>query len=330
MKCLAWPGVAALVLFAVASHSAYAQQGVITPPSVTQTHVDVTVQAPPPDPQAVAEASVQSSNSVIVNVIGPVPVHWLDQIDHLPNIWSQTPPELTYRNGDLASLAGMIHNAALALTVLALFFAGAKYALGQGASFGRLVFGMCLCVGNLVWWQWGIDANNTFCSAINAPSLAELIRPNLNLPDLGTAATPNSETVANVVLIAVYAVVGLLTMFSLIFRLAFICVLIAIGPLALITYTSEEASSWGAMYARMSIGMLFSQVLIVLGFRVAGIVGGIAGGGIVGTLVGIAVLLLIRELPTLMSSGRMNHGPNNGAAFGVIVAIGRRFAGAIL
>ena len=303
---------------------------IVTPPSTTQTHVDVTVQAPPPDPKAVAEASVQSADSVIVNVLAPLPVGFVKgAVGSFPNVWTQTPPNLTYANGELSSLAGVVRDGSLALSALAVFALGLKLAFTRSAPTGRLIFGVVMCLGNLAWWQVGIDLNNAINQQISAPTLADLLNPGMTLPKVADGTIPTPDVVASAVLAAVFAVVGFLTMFSLLARLALIDILIVVGPLALITFASEESSNWGSMYARTSVGLTFSQVLITVAFLVAKVLGVLGTSGVLGSIVGIAVLLTIRGLPSMMASGRMTAGPSNGAAFAAILAFGRRALGMI-
>lgn len=332
MKWLAWPVgvVAALVVV-----TAYAQGNpiVTAPPSSssTSTHIDVTVQAPPEDPKAIAEAATQSSDAVIVNVLAPIPVGFVKgAIGSFPNVWTQTPPNLTYANGDLSRLAGVVRDGSLALSGLAVFALGMKLAFTRTAPTGRLLFGVVMCLGNLVWWKVGIDLNNAINQQISAPTLASLLNPGMTLPKVADGTIPTPDIVASAVLAAVFAVVGFLTMFSLLARLALIDILIVVGPLALICFASEESASWGTMYARTAVGLTFSQVLITVAFLVAKVLGVLGTSGVLGAIVGIAVLLTIRGLPSLMASGRMTAGPSNSAAFGAILAFGRRALGLLI
>jgi hypothetical protein len=291
----------------------------------------VTVQAPPPDPKAIAEASTQSADSVIVNVLAPIPVGFVKgAIGSFPNVWTQTPPNLTYANGDLSRLAGVVRDGSLALSGLAVFALGMKLAFTRTAPTGRLLFGVVMCLGNLVWWKVGIDLNNAINQQISAPTLASLLNPGMTLPKVADGTIPTPDIVASAVLAAVFAVVGFLTMFSLLARLALIDILIVVGPLALICFASEESASWGTMYARTAVGLTFSQVLITVAFLVAKVLGVLGTSGVLGAIVGIAVLLTIRGLPSLMASGRMTAGPSNSAAFGAILAFGRRALGLLI
>jgi hypothetical protein len=298
----------------------FAQQGVITPPSVTQTHVDVTVSAPPPDPSAIADASVQSTNAILVQIVAPLPVDWDNQLFNLPDLWRHTPDDLTWNNGQIRGLAGLVQTVALALLVLAIFVYGATLALGHRVDgWKHLVWGTILAVGDLIWWQWGIQLNNAINDAIGAPDLPSLIRPHIALN-----ANPGQQA-ANVVLVIVYAVVALLVLLSLLFRLGMIQVLIAIGPLALFCAATEQSAHFARKYTAFSVGLLFSQVMVVIGMKVAAVDAAV-GTGIAGTFMALVVLLLLRRLPGLVASTSSNGG--GGVVRVIQTVITRRIAGA--
>ena len=130
---------------------------------------------------------------------------------------------------------------------------------------------------------------------MDLPSLVSLVSPHLQLPtDAADAATTD---IPAVLLVVVYAVVALPTLFTLVMRLRLIHVLIAAGPL-LLGFALEQTESWAHGYARVSAGL----VLIVPGLKTASVVSSSSGAGIVGALLGIMLLLMIRALPGLLAS----------------------------
>jgi hypothetical protein len=270
---------------------------VVTPPSTTTIQNNVTVSAPPPDPAAIAEASVQSSEAILLTVVAPPPLQWANDLLGLPNVWTTTPDDLTWNNGPIRDLAGVGLAAALALIALAIFATGMGQALGQEASYGRLIFAVVLSIGNLAWWQIGVRLNNAICASLQGPDLPSMIRAHLttNL-DPGTA-------VGTVILVLIYAIVALLLLFTLLFRLGLVDVLIAVGSLALLCYATPQTEHFASHYARLSAGILLSQILIVLGLRVASVLGTLGNGGVVGTLISIVVLILVRSLPQTIIAG---------------------------
>lgn len=282
----------------------YLQVGapIVTPPNNTTTTTvienHVTVDAPPPDPQFVAESSSQSVQAIVVTLVAPTLAQWATDALNMADIWRTTPPEWTFGNSNVRGLADLARNVALALLALVVLAAGMGHALGQGASYGRLIYSALLSVGNLVWWEIGIRLNNAITEAIAAPSLSELARPHLELPSL--SANP-IEVFGPAVLVIVYAIVVLMLLFSLAFRLGLIDILIAVGSLALLTKGLEQTDGWATRYQSLAAGTLFSQVLIVVCLKLAPILGGL-GSGFAGTLLGIVVLMLARKMPSMLAS----------------------------
>lgn len=267
------------------------------PPPVNVTNI-VNVQAPPPDPQAIADASTQSFQAIVVQLIAPTLVGWANDLLDVADIFRTTPPDLTYNNAGVRALADQVRLVAFALIGLAIFGVGAAYALGQQPAWGRLLYAVVLSAGDLVWWQWGIDLNNAINGGIAAPEVKAIVKPHLTLPTLTTNPV---EVFGPAVLVIVYAIVALLLLLSLAFRLGLLDILIAIGPLALVCSATEQSQGLFQTYARLAVGTLFSQVLIVVCLKLAPIVGGL-GAGVVGTLLGIVILLLARRMPSLLSS----------------------------
>jgi len=310
-----------------------AQEGnpiVVPPPSNSggpqnvTVHNEITVTAPPPDPQIIADASVQSSESILMTVVAPPPVQFANDLLGLPDVWRTTPDDMSWNNPSIRSLAELLRNVALGLVALAIFAAGAQHALGQGMNYGRLVFGVVLCIGNLVWWEIGIRLNNAITTSIGAPDLPSLIKPHLLLPQQSIGLMPSGE-LTTLVLLIVYAIVALLLIFSLLFRLGLIDILIAVGSLALLCYATEQSEFLAQHYTRLSVGLLFGQVLVVLGLRVASVLATLGGSGIIGTLLSIVVLLLIRDLPkTLIAGGGAGQERGHGMAAAAIMLIRRR------
>lgn len=274
---------------------------IVTPPNNTTTNVienKITVLAPAPDPEAIAEASTQSSQAILNTIVVPPPVEWTNDLLGLPDIWRTTPPELTYANSAIRERAELIRNVALVLLALALFAAGAGYALAQDVSFGRVAFAIVLTLGNLTFWEIGINLNNAITASLAAPDLPSMIRPHLETASLDPAAA-----VSGLVLLLVYVVTALLLLFSLAFRLGVVDVLIAVGSLASLCWVLPQTEYLAAHYTRLSVAVLFGQVLIVLGLGVASVLGSLGSGGSLATLLSIVVLWLVRTLPGMLLAG---------------------------
>lgn len=308
-----------LLLMAVVFAQAGPGNAILTPPQDVHITNTTVVQVPPMDPKAVTEASAIANQSLIVNTIQPVPVLWANTLCQLPNIWTTTPPSVTYDFPDVRQLADLIGLAALAMSGLALL--GVALAAMFGADvherLGRVAFAAVMSVGNRIWWEWGIGLNNAITGAISADldPCGSLIRPHLSLatPDPGTA-------VAEPVLVIVYAVVSLLLLFSLAFRLGTIDVLIAAGGLAAFCWATPQTEFIAQWYQRLSVGTLFGQVLLVIGLRTAHALSSI-GAGLGATLLSIVVLLICRSLLSTLSSQRSER---SGSTLGYAMALAAR------
>lgn len=294
---------------------------IVQPPPVPAPNITVRNElvVPEPDPKLIADASVQSSEAILLNVIAPPPLAWANDLLGFSNVWTRTPDELTWNNPAVRDLANILLAVAFAMIALAIFANGAGHALGQDVSFGRLIFAAVLAVGNLGLWEMGIKLNNAICASLSAPDLPTMIRANLVAKlDPGTAA-------GTVILTLVYAIVALLLLFNLLFRLGLIDILIAVGSLALLCYATPHTEHLASHYTRLSVGILFSQVLIVLGLRVASVLGSLGNGGVVGTILSIVVLILVRSLPQTMIAGAGAGGrQGNGLGMAALMIIRRR------
>lgn len=305
-----------VVAFAI---SLFAQAGnPIVPPIETHTTVtqNITVTAPEMDPAAVREAGVETAGGVMSMYVAPAPVQWANDLLGLPDIYRTTPPNLTYGNPGIQSLAQLIRNVAGVL--IALFIIGKAIAVMLGrddpASFGRPVFAALLAIGNLTFWQIGIDLNNAISAAVNAPDLPSLIRPHLT-----TSIDPVAQS-STVILLIVYALVAVLLMFSQLFRLGLIDVLIAAGSILLLCKATQETEYIASHYTRISVATVFGQVILVICFRAASVLATLGGSGILGTLISIAILWLARSAPQQIMSGASTQGGHLGSMFMMMIA----------
>jgi hypothetical protein len=289
---------------------------IVPSPDVHVTNTTV-VQVPPMDPQAVSDADAIANQSFVVNTVQPVPVTWVNTLCSLPNIWTTTPPEMTYGNSDLVSLANLLLVGALALSGLAILGASLNvmYGADPQETLGRVVFASVLAVGNQLWWRWGIDLNNALTGAIGPPDLCNsLIKPHIELahPDLGS-------DIAEPALVIVYAIVALIVLFALWFRMGWIDFLFAGGSLALICWAHVESEHIAQWYRRLSIATLFGQVLLAIGLRTAKVTSSPAAG-LGAVLVSIVILWICKDLLSTLASQTTARGRSMGAAaVGVVV-----------
>lgn len=281
---------------------------IVTPPSnsTTTIHTEVTVQVPPMDQAEVSTAAQTANQSFIINTVQPVPVEWANALCTLPNIWTTTPPSVTYENASLLTVSNKVSTAAFALIGLALAGLGVATMFGADIQerLGRVALGAALSTGNTLWWTWGIQLNNKLNEAISPPDVcAALIKPHIQMQ----TQTADVTSVASPVLVIVYAAVSIMTMVSLIFRTGLIDVLIAAGPLFLMCWADEHVEHLAHWYQRMAIGTLFGQVLLVIGLVAAQSMSSL-GNGVAGTFLAIVILLLCGKLLSALSSQHTQQG----------------------
>jgi hypothetical protein len=279
------------------------------------------LEAPPPDPKVIAETYVEGSQAVINAVIVPPPIEWANDMLSLPDLWRTTPPDLTYNHPEIVRLLGQMKENAWLLLGLALLAVGISVALARYHGYGgRVVFAIIMASSALFRWQMMIDANNIICNAIGAPDLKGILSPRL------TATFSPDEHVGTVVLTAVYAIVALMLMFSLVTRIVLIDVLMVADALASMCWAAPQTEHIAARHLQMSTGLVFSQILIVVGFALVSAFGAV-GSGVGGTLLAIAVLLSLRRMPGLLSSISQQQGGTNVIQRVVTRRIVRRVAG---
>jgi hypothetical protein len=270
-----------------------------SPPATIRNEVTVQVQAPPPDPEMIAQASTQSFQAIVVNLVAPTLVSWVDALLEPPDFLRTTPADLTYNQPAVRALSNAARIGAGVLLALFVLGFGISHALGQQPSPGRFLFAAVLSFFELVWWQIGIDLNNVINNGIAAPAIRDVVRPHLTLP---TITADPVAAFGPALLVIIYALVALLLLISAAFRLGLIDILIAIGPLALLCAATDETSNLSQTYTRLAVGTTLSQIPMVVALALAPILGGL-GTGIAGTLLGIVVLLLARQMPSLLVAG---------------------------
>ena len=283
-------------------------------------HSDITVQVPPPDPEVTAQMAGDSFAGIVILQIAPTVTKWANDLLDIPDFVRTTPPDLSYKNSGVLSLASIVRGVAFALIGLSILaWAVPTILRGYGGPPGNIIYGAALAIGNLVWWQWGIELNNRINNAIAAPTLGSIARPHLTVPTL--TATPADAFGPAVLVIATAIVVALLVL-AMFMRLAFLDILLVAGSLALMAKSTSQTERFAETYISMATGTLFSQIAVVIALKLATILGFVTGG-IAGTLLSIAILLLARRMPGLLSS-RFNTG--GGIRLAAVTQVVRRVA----
>ena len=222
------------------------------------------------------------------------------------NFITQTPPSLTYQNGDIRSLYDTMRrvaNAALALiatvgglnSILRPHFGFRYHALSS--FFPRLLVGAIL-VNTALWWvQFAIDVNNAVAASVG----------NATLPNWNTLNAAH-QGLTDIVLGLVYVIVGLLLLIQMLLRLAWIDVLLVVSPLAAACWVLPQTQGWAQTWNEQFTGAVFTQLLQVVALKL----GGMLLVAVVrlepdvtwlSFLMGAATLWLTWRIPGLMRAG---------------------------
>lgn len=295
----------------------------VPPPTEFTVRNEIVVQAPPPDPQVVAEMAGDSFAGIIVVQVAPFLANLATDALNLPDFVRRTPLEWSVEHPAVRSLADIVRNGSYAL----IGFAVAAWALttllqGWASPIGRLALGIALSIGNLQWWTWGIRLNNAISDMIGAPSLRDLVGNHLKAPEL--TANPSEVFGPAVISIAV-AIVTLMLVVSMFMRLALIAALIIGGSIAWMCKSSEQSDRFYSLYVGLAAGTLFSQIGVVICLELAEAFGSI-GTGVVATLLGLAVLMLARRLPGMFGSRMSQAGGSGIGRLGLFVLLRRAVA----
>jgi hypothetical protein len=222
------------------------------------------------------------------------------------NFITQTPPSLTYQNGDVRSLyetMQRIANAALAViatvgalnTILRPHFGFRYHSLS--AFVPRLLVGAIL-VNTALWWvQFAIDLNNAM-----AASVGNATPPNWN------SLNGAHQALTDIVLGLVYVIAGLLLVIQMLMRLAWIDVLLVAAPVAAACWVLPQTQGWAHSWNQQFTGAVFTQFVQVIALKL----GGVLLVAVVrlepdvtwlSFLLGAATLWLTFRIPGLMRAG---------------------------
>ena len=184
------------------------------------------------------------------------------------NFITQTPPSLTYQNGDVRGLyTTMQRMANAALAVIAIFGAlnsvlrphlGFRYH-SLSAFVPRLVVGAIL-VNTALWWvQFAIEVNNAM-----AASIGDATPPNWN------TLNGAHQALTDIVLGLVYVIAGLLLVIQMLMRLAWIDVLLVAAPVAAACWVLPQTQGWAQIWNEHFIGAVFTQFAQVVALKLGG------------------------------------------------------------
>jgi hypothetical protein len=213
----------------------------------------------------------------------------------------QTPPEFTFQLGPVVgawNAMRLIAEAGLALVVVV-----AGYELMFGHHIGlpsmgpaqvvpRVILGFILIHFSLDWSSGLLQLNNALSHMLLGQVPTDWgVRPGAN--DLGAA-----------VVWLIEIVMMLLLALSMWLRIALLDVLLPLGPLMLLLWTSPLTSDWGewwlGLFSSTALVQFFQDIALWLGSQTLAAGGQNASQGIGNRLLAFALLLLVFRIPQLM------------------------------
>jgi hypothetical protein len=211
------------------------------------------------------------------------------------NIYTRTPPELTYAQPAVIEMFG--HMRLIAFGALALLFVVAGFLQMSGPVMGtdlplkkllvRAVFAVVAGTTTLFWGARLIDLVNALNASILSVPLGTLLLP-----------WPTSLDPIQLAAALLYAVVLLWLFFKFAVRVVWLLILLAIAPPALFLFTVPQLAFVSAAWGRQFFGNLFGQpvTLAVLRLGTAALVGHDTAPW--DYFVGAAVALVALQMPT--------------------------------
>lgn len=226
------------------------------------------------------------------------------------NIWTYTPPELTYAHPAVVEMSGhlrLVAYGALALLfVIAGFIKMAAPIMGSDLPLRVLAVRAVVAVvsaSTVLWWA------GKFVDLVNALNASIMSAP------LGSLVLPWPTGLDPVQLLAglLYAVVVLLLFVKLAMRVVWLMVLLAIAPIALILYVVPQLAFVSSAWAKQFFGNLFGQPLTLIALRLGSVVLMHESPSVWDYFIGAVVLLVAMQMPVWFS----------------MVAVGARTGGAL-
>jgi hypothetical protein len=224
--------------------------------------------------------------------------------DSPANIYTRTPPELTYAHPAVVEMFG--HMRLIAFGALALLFVVAGFVQMAGPVMGtdlplgklavRAAFAVAAGTTALLWGARLIDLVNALNASILSVPIGSLLLP-----------WPTGFDPIQLAAALLYAVVLLWLFFKFAIRVVWLLILLAIAPPALFLYTVPQLAFVSAAWGRQFFGNLFGQPLTLAVLRLGSAV-------LVGHdtspwdyFIGAAVALVALQMPTWFVSMALGH-----------------------
>jgi hypothetical protein len=219
------------------------------------------------------------------------------------NFVSQTPPAGSYDSPAVKAVWEVTRSVANLGLVLVALWGGfnliVREHLGEPYHeamelFPRLVVGALLVNTSLAWTRLLIDLNNALCGAVGGATLPAWER-----------AGGGAQLLANVIAGLAYLITALVLLIQMLMRLAFVDVLLAVSPLALLCWVLPQTQSYARAWSNAFVAAVFTQFLQVLTLRLGGaLVSDLTPASkdaeALGLFLGVAVLAFTLKVPGLM------------------------------
>ena len=200
----------------------------------------------------------------------------------MPDIFTGTPPELTYLHPLVLEAWTVVWAIASAALVLILGWTGLTLIVGDhvGRSQGgwrelvpRLILGMVAAASSLWWCALIIDtadAVSGFVAASLNVTPGDLLRSPLDTLMTATRAGTVGMALLTAALYLVYGFFALYVLVQMVLRLALIDVLLALAPVALGLWVLPHTAGWGRHWLRLFLTTVFQQavqlIALAMGF----------------------------------------------------------------
>lgn len=215
------------------------------------------------------------------------------------NIYTRTPPELTYAHPAVIEMFGQLRLVALGtlafLFVIAGFVHMAAPIMGGQLPIRTLAVragvAVALSTTSLMWGARFVDMVNALDGAILAAPLGAIILP-----------FPNGFDPVQWVAALFYAVALVYLLLKLAMRIVWLLILLAIAPVALILWTLPQLGFVATGWGRQFFGNLFGQPLTLIVIRLgAAVLGGGHDPSPLDYFLGAGVFLVALQMPVWFS-----------------------------
>jgi hypothetical protein len=297
-----------------------------TPAPTNVTNVTNVTIPPGPSPQSFATDFAEGVTSLALGAADALLAGVVYAISGGPNDFvTQTPPAMTYADGQVVALWGKARLAADALLALlvavgglliALRQQGGRLYLGPAQLLQRAVVAAVLLNASLLLGQWAVDLTNGLAGAVGG-ALPPWDVPTAPGADVGALLGRFAYLVASLFLLAFMAI-----------RVLLVDVALVTAPLALVACVIPLTQGIFARWLSMFAGYLLIQVPMVLTLAIGQGVLGVAGGGPAAIVLGIAAFVAVFKLPGVFGVG--SHASGTGVAGALLLVQGAERAGGYL